>query len=165
MCLKQNLESSVKLRGPIHTAIWGLKWVAIKKRPHNFYSKQDKTATKDGTLHKDLHPSTTKPEVRHSNIIHSSHLSVKKCKTSVWDVLFLPDMNDAIKDQVSCCEVCSSDREQNVTETTYTTWDSWLPFLQGWQRPFGINKKEKLLINALLPKFYTLSYYKTVWYY
>lgn len=156
MLLKQNLKSSVKkLSRPIHAAIWDFKWMAIKKkRPCDFHPKLDKTATKDGTLHKDdciLVPHNLRWDI--ANIICSSHLGVEKCKNSVWDVLFLPDMNAAIKDKVPRCEVCSSYREQNVTETTYTTWDSWLPLVQGWQRPFWVNEEESFFISGMLPRF------------
>ena len=100
-----------------------------------YWNYRDEISTYDGIMFKGenvIVPKTMQREML--EIIHSSHLGMKKCKRRARDVLYWPGMNSEIENTVSRCQICSTYRRSNSREPLLSHPAPERPWARDWRK-------------------------------
>jgi len=103
-----------------------------------------------------LIPKNLRPEML--KIVHEGHMGIERCKNSIRDLIFWPNINSDIKNIVENCEVCMKYRNNNSKEPLIPHNIPQIPWFKLGTDLFHFDNKIYLLVVDYYSKFKEIAH-------
>ncbi|XP_008181766.1 uncharacterized protein K02A2.6-like [Acyrthosiphon pisum] len=91
-------------------------------------------------------------------IVHEGHMGIERCKNSIKDLIFWPNINSDIKNIVENCEVCMKYRNNNSKEPLIPHDIPQIPWFKLGTDIFHFDNKIYLLVVDYYSKFVEIAH-------